>query len=76
MYNVTEQWEKAPKKNRVWVQMQEKCQAHVEEEGLETEVETGARVVPVEQEDCEQTPQLPHEPCVRILWAPGPERVL
>ncbi len=30
-------------------------QAHVEEEGLETEVEKGARVV---QEDCEQTPPL------------------
>ncbi len=56
--------------------MQEKCQAHVEEEGLETEVETGARVVPVEQEDWEQTPQLSHEPCVRTLWAPGPERAL
>ncbi len=42
-------------------------QAHVEEEGLETEVDTGARVVPVEQEDRAQMPPLPHEPCVRTL---------
>ncbi len=51
-------------------------QAHVEEEGLETEVDTGARMVPVEQEDREQTPPLPHEPYVRTLWAPGPEGTL
>ncbi len=47
-------------------------QAHVEEEGLETEVDMGAKGVPVEQEDREQTPPLSgHEPCVRTLWAPG-----
>ncbi len=42
-------------------------QSHVEEEGLETEVDTGARVVPVEQEDRVQTPPLPHKPCVQTL---------
>ncbi len=48
----------------------------VEEEGLETEVDTGARVVQVEQEDREQTPPLPQELCVWTLWAPGTERTL
>ncbi len=51
-------------------------QAHVAEENLEEEVGKGARVVPTEQEDREQTPPLPHEPCMRTLWAPGPERAL
>ncbi len=51
-------------------------QAHLEEEGLETVVDTGAKVVPVEQEDREQTTPLAHEPCVQTLWAPGPERAL
>ncbi len=47
--------------------MRARGMAHVEEEGLETEVDTGARVVPVELEDCAQTPPLPHEPCVQTL---------
>ncbi len=53
-------------------------QARVAEEGLEAEVTTGARVVPVEQEGREQTP--PHRgnrerpPLARELceWAPLP----
>ncbi len=48
----------------------------VEEEGLETEADTGARVVQVEQEDREQTPPIPQELCVWNLWAPGTERTL
>ncbi len=40
-------------------------QAHVEEEGLETGVDTGARAVPVEQEGRRQTPPLPRELCMR-----------
>ncbi len=51
-------------------------QAHVAEENLEEEVGKGARVVPTEQEDREQTLPLPHEPWMRTLWAPGPERAL
>ncbi len=36
----------------------------------------GASVVPVEQEEREQTPPLPREPCVQTLWSPGTEWAL
>ncbi len=58
-----------------WLCLTQLGQAHVEEEGLEAEVDTGARVVLVEQEDREQTPPLPHKPCLRTLWAPGVDSV-